>query len=303
MSNWLLFALSAPVLWAISIHLDKYLVERYFKQTSVAVLLVFTALMGVLALPVIWWFRPEVLTLAWPDALLIGLSGVLFMGAIWFYLQALQSEEASVVAPLFQAAPLFGYLLGYFVLGETLSAVQTIGGLLIIGGALLLSIQPRSRRTGFNARLIALMLVCTFALALTSLIFKIFAIRDEFWTTTFWTFVGEGVFGAAILAVPRYRRIFFDLLRTNPIAVLSINGANELMNVTGSLGARYALLLAPISLVQAIGSTTGLFVFLFGVAITLFLPGVGTEDLSRANLARKALAAIVVVVGVILINR
>jgi uncharacterized membrane protein len=303
MTGWLLFAFSGPVLWAISVHLDKYLIERFFKQTSVAVLLVFTALMGVLVLPVIWWFRSGVLSLPALDALVVGLSGILLMGALWFYLQALQSEEASVVAPLFQAAPLFGYLLGYFVLGETLSAVQTIGGLLIIGGALLLSIQPRSRRTRFNGRLIALMLVCTFALALTSLIFKVFAIRDEFWTTTFWTFVGEGVFGAAILAVPKYRRIFLGLLHTNPIAVLSINGANELMNLTGSLGARYALLLAPISLVQAIGSTTSLFVFLFGVAITVFLPGLGSEDLSRANLARKACAAVVVMIGVILINR
>jgi hypothetical protein len=85
--------------------------------------------------------------------------------------------------------------------------------------------------------------------------------------------------------------------------VLSINGANELMNLTGSLGARYALLLAPISLVQAIGSTTSLFVFLFGVAITVFLPRLGSEDLSRANLARKLCAAVVVMIGVILINR
>src|ERR1700739_174432 len=111
MTNWLLFALSAPVLWAVSIHFDKYLVERYFKHTSVAVLLVFTALMGVLLLPIISWLRPDVLALPLVDALLIALSGVLFMGAIWFYLQALQSEEASVVAPLFQAAPLFGYVL------------------------------------------------------------------------------------------------------------------------------------------------------------------------------------------------
>ena len=41
--NWLAFALCGPVLWAISTHLDKYLVDRYFKQTDVVVLLVFTA--------------------------------------------------------------------------------------------------------------------------------------------------------------------------------------------------------------------------------------------------------------------
>ena len=30
-------------------------------------------------------------------------SGILYMGAMLFYLRAIQSEEASVVAPLFQA--------------------------------------------------------------------------------------------------------------------------------------------------------------------------------------------------------
>ena len=44
---WLLFALSGPVLWAASTHIDKYLVDRYFKNSDTAVLMVFTALIGV----------------------------------------------------------------------------------------------------------------------------------------------------------------------------------------------------------------------------------------------------------------
>ena len=51
--SWLVFAFSGPVLWAISTHFDKYLVERYFKHTDVAVLLLFTAFIGVLTLPFI----------------------------------------------------------------------------------------------------------------------------------------------------------------------------------------------------------------------------------------------------------
>ena len=41
------------------------------------------------------------------------------------------------------------------------------------------------------------MLAATFVLALSSVLFKFFAVRDDFWSTTFWTFVGEGLFGAA----------------------------------------------------------------------------------------------------------
>ena len=64
------------------------------------------------------------------------------MTAMYFYLQALQTEEASVVAPFFQAGPLFAYALAWLVLGETLSRLQLLGGSLIVAGGLLLSIRP-----------------------------------------------------------------------------------------------------------------------------------------------------------------
>jgi drug/metabolite transporter (DMT)-like permease len=300
---WLLFAFSGPVLWAISVHLDKYLVERFFKRTSVGVMLIFTAWIGVLLMPLIWLYQPAVMALPTTSIALMALSGLLYMGAMFLYLQALQNEEATVVAPFFQASPLFAYILGYFVLGEKLSEVQMLGGALIIGGALLLSVRGNRRRGAFKTRLVLLMLTCAMALAVSSLIFKIFAIQDEFWTTTFWMFGGEAVFGAGLLLIPSYRRQFMELLRTNTGALLAINGINELVNLGGGLSARYALLLAPLSLVQAIGSTTTLFVFLIGVALSVCCPRLAREDLSARNLLRKGISAVLITVGVILISR
>ena len=135
--SWLGFALCGPILWAISTHLDKYLVERYFKDTDVAVLLVFTALMGVVLMPVIAFFEPGVFAQDWLSIGLMSLSGLLYMVGITFYLRALQDHEASVVAPFFQSSPLFGYVLAYLVLGETLTGTQLAGGALIIVGVLL----------------------------------------------------------------------------------------------------------------------------------------------------------------------
>lgn len=298
---WLLFAFSGPVLWAVSIHLDKYLVTRYFAQTNVAVLLVFTALFGLLLLPPVFLLDPAVIELAPVDMALLALSGLLYMAAIFFYLQALQSEEASVVAPFFQAAPLFGYVLAYMVLGERLSTLQMFGGGLIVAGGALLSVGFRGRRR-FKARLVLLMLTCAFGLALTGLIFKVYAVRDAFWTATFWAFVGQAVFGAILLAIAGYRREFLALLRADPVPILAISSANELINLVGILGARYALLFAPLSLVQAIGSTTSLFVFAIGAALSVCYPALGREDLSTGNLAQKAASTVLIVIGAILIN-
>jgi uncharacterized membrane protein len=300
--TWLFFAFSGPVLWAVSVHLDKYLVERYFKHTSVAALLLFTAFIGLALLPFIWWFQPETMKLPLPTTCLAGFSGVLYMAAAFFYLQALQSEEASVVAPFFQAAPLFAYVLAYAVLGEKLSSQQIFGGLLIVCGAALVSVRTAAPRT-FKTRLVALMLACAFSAAVSSVIFKIAAVTADFWPATFWMYVGEAIFGLVVLAIGPYRKQTLTLLRSNPGTLLAINAANELINLAGSLGARYALLLAPLSLVQAVSSTTTLFVFLIGIALTLRYPTLGREDLSGGNVVRKGASAILIAIGVAIIDR
>src|SRR5579871_4878294 len=138
---WLLLAFSGPVCWAVSTHIDKYLVDRYFQDSDTAVLMLFTALTGLLFLPVIWWIEPGILAPQEGAIAVMTTSGVLYMGAMLFYLRAIQSEEASVVAPLFQASTLFTFLLGYVFLGERLSALQLSGGAMVVLGALGLSIQ------------------------------------------------------------------------------------------------------------------------------------------------------------------
>jgi drug/metabolite transporter (DMT)-like permease len=301
--SWLAFALSGPVLWAISTHLDKYLVERYFKHTDVAVLLVFTALMGLVMMPAIAILDPTVLARDATSIALMSLSGLLYMGGIFFYLQALQHHEASVVAPFFQSSPLFGYTLGYVVLGETLTATQLTGGALIVGGVLFVSIGSGPKRERFRWRLAALMLTCGFVLSLSTLIFKIFAVHEEFWATTFWMFAGEALFGVGFLCIAGYRAQFLRLLRENSGALIGINASNELINLGGALGNRYALIFAPLSIVQAIGSTTTLFVFLIGVTLTLLFPAFSREDISARELAQKGAAAVLVAIGVALVSR
>ena len=290
------------MLWAISKHLDKYLVEKYFKQGDVAILPFFTACAGVLTLPFIVWYEPTVFQPSIGSIALIIGSGVLYMEAMLLYPHALQSEDASVVSPFFQAVPLFGYVLAYLFLGETLSIRQMAGGALIIVGTLIVSVRFDRAGRVFKLRLALLMLACGLAAALSGLILKIFAIDVAFWTTTFWMFVGEGIFGAALLSIRSYRRGLVVVPRANTTALLTINGSNELINLGGGLGNRYALMFAPLSIVQAISSTTTLFVFAFGVVLSGLFPHLTYETLYRRDLAQKGAAAIFVALGVALVT-
>jgi drug/metabolite transporter (DMT)-like permease len=295
---WLLFAFSGPLFWGVSFHIDKYLVNKYFQNNDTAVLMVFTALMGVLTLPVIWYYDPTVFSVSPQGAAVMMFSGVLYMGAMLFYLRAIQTEEASVVAPLFQLSTVFTFVLGYLFLGELLSWLEALGIILIIIGALSISVNSFKDCFRCKTPLILRMLVCTFIMALAAVLFKVFAIEDSFWTTTFWTFVGEAFFGVGILLIPRYYEEFFALFRSHPGPVIGINATNELINLGGGLGIRYASLFAPVAIISAISSTTTLFVFFFGVLLTIFVPRLGRESLTLSNVVQKITAALLVAIGV-----
>jgi drug/metabolite transporter (DMT)-like permease len=264
--------------------------------------MLFTAFIGVLFLPPIAWLDSAVLKPGAEAIAVITVSGILYMGAMLFYLRAIQSEEASVVAALFQASTLFTFLLGWLFLGEKLGWGQGGGSVLIVAGALALSLDGKIRLGKFKLRLVLLMLAATFVLALSSVLFKFFAVRDDYWTTTFWNFSGEALFGFAILLGPRYRRQFLQLFRKHPGPVIGVNAANELINLGGGLGVRYAMLLAPVAVVSAISATTTFFVFAFGILLTLFLPRLGREDLSPRNLIQKGLGAVLITAGVVLVE-
>ena len=299
---WLLYAFSGPLCWAVSTHIDKFLVDRYFRDSDTTVLMLFTALVGVLFLPVIAYFDSAVLKPgAGAIAVMTG-SGILYMGAMLFYLRAIQREEASIVAGLFQATTLFTFLLGWLFLHEKLGRSEGGGCALIVLGALALTQARKLNLKKFKLTLVLLMLAATFVLALSSVLFKFFAVRDDFWTTNFWNFTGEALFGFAILLVPRYRRQFAMLFRKHPGPVIGLNGANELINLGGGLGVRYAMLSAPVAVVSAISATTTLFVFAFGILLTLFLPRLGRENLSARNLVQKGLGALLITLGVMLVE-
>jgi drug/metabolite transporter (DMT)-like permease len=299
---WLLYAFSGPLCWAVSTHIDKFLVDRYFRDSDTTVLMLFTAFVGVLFLPVIAWFDSAVLKPGAGAIAVMTVSGILYMGAMLFYLRAIQREEASIVAGLFQATTLFTFLLGWLFLHERLGWREGGGCALIVAGALILTQGGKLSFKKFKLTLVLLMLAATFVVALSSVLFKFFAVRDDFWTTNFWNFTGEALFGFAILLVPRYRRQFTMLFRKHPGPVIGVNGANELINLGGGLGVRYAMLSAPVAVVSAIAATTTLFVFAFGILLTLFLPRLGREDLSARNLIQKALGALLITLGVMLVE-
>jgi hypothetical protein len=65
----------------------------------------------------------------------------------------------------------------------------------------------------------------------------------------------------------------------------------------------YATLLAPVALVLLVNSFQPLFVFTFGVVLTVFLPRVAKESLGRMKILQKGAGIGLMLVGGYLISR
>ena len=64
--TWLVFALCGPILWAISSTWTSIWSSVTSRTPTSIVLLIFTALMGLVLMPIIAWFEPGVFQRDWP---------------------------------------------------------------------------------------------------------------------------------------------------------------------------------------------------------------------------------------------
>ena len=221
------------------------------------------------------------------------------------YFYALTNDEASVSAALFQIIPVFSYILAYFVLGETLSTTQLIGGVVIIAGAVLITLDlNQHKKVRFKSEIFWLMALSCLLFAINFLFFKFFAIQYSFWITSFWEYIGFAIFASLLLVFVRpYREEFINVLKTNSLAVIAMNGINEVINIIAKVSFNVASLLTPLTLTWLVDGLQPFFIFIYGVLLTIFLPNISKENITRKVLTQKILAILIMFGGIYLINR
>lgn len=297
--NPLILALIPPILYALSNHIDKHLIERYLKGGEIGALIILSALFGVVLWPIfLVWDRAIFTGYTIGHISILMITGALLVGALILYFYALADEETSTVVPFFETIPVFTYIIGLIVLGEVLSRQHILAGLLIVCGAALLSYDWSGSSRKFKLRLVALMLGSSVLYACMGVLFKFAALNGSFPVAVFWGLVGADIAGLILFVlIPSWRRQFIDLMRRNSLAVLGLNASNELITLMGDTIMRYAVLLAPVAVISAIGSLQSFFVLVLGVVLTLVFPHGNYETLTRAHLLPKIIAIVLIVTG------
>ena len=302
--SWFFIALWAPFLLACANHNDKFLLSKYLKEKNIGSIVIFSSLFSSVAVPIVLFIQPDVYVVSLVQGSAVVATGMLSVFATVCYLYALDIDEASFVTPFYQTVPIFAYFLGYFILGETITLVQGLGSFVIIVGALALSFEFGSRGLRFKQNVVTLMLTASFLSATNGVIFNLIALDKGFWVSLFWGFVGQVMAGLTFLVcVPSYRRDFLGLLRQQKVAVVGLIALSKILFSVSEAVTLYATLLAPVALVLLVNSFQSLFVFTFGIVLTLFFPRVANESLGRTKILQKGAGIGLMLVGGYLISR
>ncbi len=295
--NWILVALLAPFLWAITTFIDKALISRYFKGKTGA-LIIYSCLIALPVFILIFLFKPNVIHLNIGTAFFVMINGILIILYLFPYFHALNKADTSSVIPLFQMIPIFTYLLSFLILGETLTLLQIFGGLLIITGAVAISSDFKGKKFKIKKEILFSMILACLLIAVNEVMFKFFAIQLDFWTASFWQYLGFFIFGVLLLIfVKKYREDFILSYQENNISMVGINLVNETINIIASVIFGFALLLAPVALVGLTNGFQPLFVLAIGVIATLTIPKWIKEDISKKILIKKAIFIVIMIVG------
>lgn len=299
--TWFFIALAAPILWGTVSVFDKYLVAKFSrkeKEKSSGGLVLFTSFIGIVIAALIWFFNPDVANISVLDKFLLILTGIFTVVWIILYLFTLETEDVSTVIPWFLVTPVFGCLLGFIFLGETLSFQQIIGSLVILFGVFMISLDFTIDGKKFKRKPVLYMLAASFLVALSGIIFKFVTVGNDFWISSFWSYFGLGLAGLFIfLFMPKYRKEFIRMNKKGGRTIFLINVASEFMTVAGNLLTNFALLLAPVAMVYLVGSFQPAFVLVLGILGTRFFPHIIKEDLNKHVFFPRVVAIGIVLIG------
>lgn len=300
---WFFIALIGPFLYALTNHIDKILLEKYFKESGVGTLILFSSLLSALALPFLFLADPTVLNVESTNIFFLSIVGILNVLVLWCYLIALKNEEASITVVFYQLVPVFGCILGYFILDEVLTEMQLIAMAMVIFGTTIISFEIDSEnRFKLRKKTILPMLAASFFWALESVIFKGVALEENLWRSLFWEHLILMLVGIVIFIFARsYRENFLLALKNNSKKILLLNITNEVVYMLGNIATAFAYLLAPVGLVLLTESFQPIFVLAIGIFLTIFFPRITVEKIHAKHLWPKIIAILVTGLGTYLL--
>lgn len=316
--SWVLLAALSYLFSALSQTFDKVLLQaRIPSAAAYAFYAGVTSIFAVIILPFGFALLPPLMLM------LAFTAGGALVAALYFLYVSLRRCDVSRIVPLVGGAlPVF-LLVFSAARGETLLLHQLIAVFLFVAGGIILAIEVRQQNNGYDSMLAHLFgmpgqrlalcsieprkgimaaIAAAFFFAGTFFLSKeLFTAPTPFISEFFWMRMGSVIAALGMLLVPWLRR---DIFETSPLISHASAGmffGNKVIGAASFLLLNLAFNAAPsqayVVIINALKGTEHLFVLLFSIGLTLFLPHILREDFDRHTLMLKSLGIALIAFG------
>jgi len=319
--TWLLVSIIAYFLAAIAMVIDKTLLKKDIPHPIVYTF--YIAILGaVLMLLVIpfGFLVPDILTL-----IVSLIAGAVFVWALILMFTAFKKDDITRVAPMVGGlVPIFVLGLAALILNEKLNCTQYIACIFLILGSFLISLDFQKhgawhwfkKKLGLDKRLsmphirktlwIALPAAVLFGAShvLTKFVYN----NTEFLTGFFWTRLGAFLAVMLLLINQQNRELIiknFKKNKKNKSQTKKVGGRFLFGQACGGGSAlliQYAIFLGSVSLVNALQGLQYVFIFLIVLVLTIFVPKILKEEVSKEIFWQKVIAVGLIFIGLYFIT-
>jgi len=290
--NWILLSLLAPLFWASSNFVDKYILGKHTR--GIFDFLFFSTITSLFLFLILFIFvgMPELTMYSWIPIL----TGVILIYSYGFYGKALEQGDTSALVILFKFIPVLTVVLAFIFLGQTLSSNELLGFVVVLAGATIVSFE-KSRGIfikGFGMILIAILMWSVMTLFIDYGLTKM-----SFWDYFLLDTLGSTLAGLTLFIIPAMRRQIIDGLKTATTGKYIWFSGNNLLDFFGQMSIKKALAIAPSAgLVTVVMQAQSFYAIVIGILLTLIIPGVIKEDISAPVLIKKFIGALIMFSGV-----
>ena len=295
--NWIILALIAVILWSVGSIITKFCRVRYFENSTGYIL--FTLPTALLSL-VLLFFEPFIL-LDFKTSLVAILTGILGTITYYFFLEAVHKEEVSKVIVLLQTAPLFVLIESTFFLNEILALKEYIAFLMILIGAVLISLKKVEKRFVVTLGVI-LAILCAFFYSIQSVLLKYLS-EINLSTMMIYREIGFVVSTLFIFLVSSNARASLKkvIKDVNPKKTFLVYLA-ESIGMAGFFIMYLALQQGPVSMVTVLDGLETVFIIIWTVLLSIFFPKILKEEINKKTIVIKAMSIILMIAGLYLIS-
>lgn len=223
------------------------------------------------------------------------------------YYKALECDDSTNLGIFIQLSPIMYLVLGWLLLGETISPLQLVAFLIILSAPMLIVLTSRKRSRNVRLRAMGL----AFLYVLIDVVGNLIFVNNvdpamNFAVPLSISMLGVGIGNMMLVATNRkWRRRFFTVVRKSKGKIYVPLTFDLILTITKTVTYRAALYFAPAIALASVAAdaTEPIVIFFVGIVLTIIWPKFGREKLTKKTVAVHLIATVLVVAGIVLMQK